>query len=107
MKFFFLFIVIFQLFSCQKNDKKESPTTSNNITMDIPNCLQPQLMAGYSAEKSETDYPNYEYRESDLDCSIPLLEREDIEKAAKIYQEQEKDHDIWAGKDLRRKYERL
>lgn len=34
-------------------------------------------------------------------------DREDIEKAAKIYQEQEKDHDIWAGKDLRRKYERL
>ena len=35
------------------------------------------------------------------------MKREDIEKAAKIYQEQEKDHDIWAGKDLRRKYERL
>ena len=31
------------------------------------------------------------------------MKREDIEKAAKIYQEQEKDHDIWAGKDLRRK----
>ena len=36
-----------------------------------------------------------------------IMKREDIEKAAKIYQEQEKDHDIWAGKDLRRKYERL
>lgn len=69
-------LTLFQLFSCQKNDKKESTITSNNIIMDIPNCLQPQLMAGYSAEKSETDYPNYEYRESDLDCSIPLLERE-------------------------------
>lgn len=34
-----------------------------------------------------------------------ITKREDIEKAAKIYQE--KDHDIWAGKDLRRKYERL
>lgn len=34
------------------------------------------------------------------------MKREDIEKAAKIYQEQEKDHDIWASKDLRRKYER-
>jgi hypothetical protein len=31
------------------------------------------------------------------------MKREDIEKAAKIYQEQEKDHDIWAGKDLRTK----
>lgn len=36
-----------------------------------------------------------------------IMKREDIEKAAKIYQEQEKDHDIWAGKDLRKKYERL
>lgn len=35
------------------------------------------------------------------------LKDSEIEKAAKIYQEQEKDHDIWAGKDLRRKYERL
>lgn len=69
-------LTLFQLFSCQKNDKKISTDTHNNITMETPNCLQPQLMAGYSAEKSETDYPNYIYKESDLDCSIPLLERE-------------------------------
>lgn len=33
------------------------------------------------------------------------MEIDDIEKAAKHYQE--KDHDIWTGKGLRRKFERL
>lgn len=67
---------MFQLFSCQKNEKKSSIETSNNIAMETPICLQPQLLAGYSAEKRETDYPNYNFKESDLDCSIPLLENE-------------------------------
>lgn len=69
-------LTLFQLFSCQKNEKKLSIEVSNHITMKTPNCLPPQLMAGYSAEKSETDYPNYNFKESDLDCSIPLLEKE-------------------------------
>lgn len=50
--------------------------------METPKCLQPQLQAGSSAEKSETDYPNYTYNETDLDCSIPILE---VELAKKGY----------------------
>lgn len=77
-------LIVFQLFSCQKNDKKSAKIASNNITMEVPKCLYPQLKAGYSAEKSETDYPNYEYKISDLDCSIPLLERELQKKSFKF-----------------------
>lgn len=67
---------MFQLFSCQKKEGKSTIETTNNTAMETPICLQSQLIAGYSAEKSETDYPNYNFKESDLDCSIPLLENE-------------------------------
>lgn len=51
-------------------------SNKNTTTMDFPTCLTRQLKAGYAAEKSETDYPNYIYSSDDLDCTIQLLENE-------------------------------
>jgi hypothetical protein len=76
MKKIIITLVFFQLFSCQKNDKNTITNNSSDIVMEIPKCLNAQLTAGSSAEKSETDYPNYTFSETDLDCSVPLLEKE-------------------------------
>lgn len=43
------------------------------ITKIEPSCLEKQLLAGYGAELSETDYPYYTYKDSDLNCVLPFL----------------------------------
>ncbi len=79
----FIAILAFSVIaSCQKKEQTIIDN-SKNITMETPQCLQSQLQAGFSAEKSETDYPNYNYNETDLDCSIPILESELSKKGYK------------------------
>lgn len=78
---FFLFLI-----SCSKTKKNDSKTTiidkqsAENINLSTPACLLPQLQAGAAAEKSETDYPNYTFKETDLDCTILILEKELLKK---------------------------
>ncbi|MCS4302305.1 hypothetical protein [Chryseobacterium sp. BIGb0232] len=74
----FLILVLFISISCSDKQKKET-----NEIITTPQCLQPQLQAGFSAEKSETDYPNYTYGQTDLDCAVPILESELIKKGYK------------------------
>lgn len=76
MKYSLISLII--MLSCSSEKKKEA-----NEIMETPQCLQAQLQAGFSAEKSETDYPNYAYNETDLDCSIPILESELIKRGYK------------------------
>lgn len=58
------------LYSCKSNNKSSSKQDTSTLTMEI---LKKQIEAGASAEKFETDYPNYKYSEQDLFATLPIL----------------------------------
>jgi len=74
MLIFSLFLVGFS--SCQKKDNDQTEQSNNEIIMEnkeIEPLLKKQIEAGYAAERSETDYQNYDLTENDLNASNEIL----------------------------------
>lgn len=71
------FIIFFN--SCNSNKKENS--IKNN---DLKSLLEKQIRAGYAAEKNETDYPNYNFSENDLNSSNQILKDYLIKNGYKI-----------------------
>lgn len=74
MLIFSLFLVGFS--SCQKKDNDQTEQSNNEIIMEnkeIEPLLKKQIEAGYAAERSETDYQNYDLTENDLNTSNQIL----------------------------------
>lgn len=74
MLIFSLFLIGFS--SCQKKDSEQTEQSNNEIIMknnEIEPLLKKQIEAGYAAEKYETDYPNYDLTEEDLNASNTIL----------------------------------
>ncbi|WP_310554709.1 hypothetical protein [Flavobacterium sp.] len=64
-------ILLFCTCSCQnKNEVNKNKKMGNK---EIRTLLEKQIKAGYAAEKSETDYPNYNLTETDLNISYQIL----------------------------------
>jgi len=69
-----LFLIGFS--SCKEKDNNETKKINNEIIMEnkeIEPLLKKQIEAGYAAEKYETDYPNYNLTENDLNASNEIL----------------------------------
>ncbi|MFC6097620.1 hypothetical protein ACFPVY_13265 [Flavobacterium qiangtangense] len=74
MLIFLLFLIGFS--SCQEKDKDQSEQINTSDIMEnkeIETLLKKQIEAGYAAERSETDYPNYTLSENDLNASNEIL----------------------------------
>ncbi|MGN7988889.1 hypothetical protein ACTJKC_16180 [Pedobacter sp. 22226] len=65
-----IYLLIIILYSCKNENKSSLNQDTNTLTMEI---LKKQIEAGASAEKFETDYPNYKYTEQDLLATLPIL----------------------------------
>lgn len=63
-------MLIIAIFSCKNSPRNSTNKTIDTLTMEI---LKKQIEAGASAEKFETDYPNYTYSEKDLSALLPIL----------------------------------
>lgn len=62
------YILVIAIYSCKNTSN--SYKNVDTLTMEI---LKKQIEAGASAEKFETDYPNYKYSEQDLLATLPIL----------------------------------
>lgn len=69
--------LLFVFISCQEKNKKEMGQTNGEIlySKEIEPLLKKQLEAGYAAEKDESDYPNYDLAENDLNASNGILRK--------------------------------
>jgi hypothetical protein len=65
-----IYLLIIIIFSCKSGNKSTLNKDTSKLTMEI---LKKQIEAGASAEKFETDYPNYKYSEQDLLATLPIL----------------------------------
>lgn len=68
-----VYILIVVILSCKNNHVDSTNTTIDTLTMET---LKEQIEAGASAEKFETDYPNYRYSEQDLSATLPILKEQ-------------------------------
>ncbi len=73
--------IVFIIFLNSCDSKKKENNIENN---DLKSLLEKQIKAGYVAEKSETDYPNYNFNETDLNLSSELLKEYLVKNGYKI-----------------------
>lgn len=76
----FVPIVLLCIYSCQNKAETAKVVKTGEIkkmekmeNRDLKTLLEKQIKAGYGAEKNETDYPNYNLTEIDLDVSSQIL----------------------------------
>lgn len=99
---FISILLLFFIYSCQNNNKinkkenNESDKDKNEKGQvekdqvkkmennDLKILLEKQIKAGYAAEKSETDYPNYSFSEIDLVASNQILQEYLIKNGYKM-----------------------
>jgi hypothetical protein len=74
-------LLLFSICSCQNKEKDKTERMENN---DLKSLLEKQIKAGYAAEKNETDYPNYNFSETDLNSSNQILKDYLIKNGYKI-----------------------
>jgi len=69
--------LLFVFISCQEKSREEIGQTNGEIlySNEIEPLLKKQIEAGYAAEKDETDYPNYDLAENDLNASNGILRK--------------------------------
>lgn len=77
-----LILLIFGICSCQNKTEKNKTDKMENGELKI--LLEKQIKAGYAAEKSETDYPNYDFTELDLNISCQILSEYLIKNGYKV-----------------------
>jgi hypothetical protein len=68
--------ILLSFFSCKDIKKTENNKTfEENIktSLEMEKILKEQIKSGYAAEKYETDYPNYVFKEQDLNTSNDIL----------------------------------
>ncbi|SPE77707.1 hypothetical protein FLACOL_01712 [Flavobacterium columnare] len=75
MKKFKLIIgfLFFSIIACKEENGKNSKIEDMKTNNQIEELLNKQLKAGYTAEKSETDYKNYTFQETDLNISNEII----------------------------------
>lgn len=75
-------LLLFGVCSCQnKVEKDKIEAMGNNNLKEL---LEKQIKAGYATEKNETDYPNYNFNEIDLNLSSELLKEYLVKNGYKI-----------------------
>ena len=67
--------LLFVFISCQEKSRQKIGQNNGEIlySNEIEPLVKKQLEAGYAAEKDETDYPNYDLTEEDLNASNAIL----------------------------------
>lgn len=73
--------IVFIIFFNSCDSKKKENNIGNN---DLKSLLEKQIKAGYAAEKSETDYLNYNFSEIDLNLSNEVLKEYLVKNGYKI-----------------------
>jgi hypothetical protein len=79
---FISILLLFGICSCQNKTEKHKLERMENNNWRV--LLEKQIKAGYAAEKSETDYPNYTFTETDLNLSSQILKEYLIKNGYKI-----------------------
>ena len=77
-----LIFSVFVFFLGCKEKEKHKPERMENSNLKV--FLEKQIKAGYAAEKSETDYPNYNFTETDLNLSSQILKEYLVKNGYKI-----------------------
>lgn len=73
MKYIFVLFMLMQLFSCQKESKKPSISTSNKIDFREEEILKKQILNGYLVKENGMDgINNYKYNKEDFDINQNL-----------------------------------
>jgi hypothetical protein len=81
MKYLKIAVVIFFLASCKNNEVSNKTISYED---NVKSVLIKQIKAGYGAEKNETDYPNYNFTETDLDGANQILKEYLIKNVYKV-----------------------
>ncbi|KIC03673.1 hypothetical protein OA88_02680 [Flavobacterium sp. JRM] len=81
MKYLKIAVVIIFLASCKNNEVSNKTISYED---NVKSVLIKQIEAGYGAEKNETDYPNYNLTETDLDLSNQILKEYLIKNGYKV-----------------------